>query len=80
MLITDNKWRKETISRLRRAINVDITDANYPWMVRTYLRSQRREVNADGTKRKIDMFGLACVGSIINYSRYILLLIFLGIP
>ena len=79
MLITDDSWQKEPKPRLRRAINVDIADDNYPWMARIFLRSQRKEEHPDGTKGEIDMFGLACVGAIINYSRYILRLLLLSI-
>ena len=71
MIITDISWRKEIQSGLGRALNVDVSEADYPWMARTRLYTQKRTTNADGTTGPIEKVVGACVGSIINYSRYI---------
>ena len=72
MTITDVSWRKQAKSGLGRVINVDTSDASYPWMVKTVVGVQRRVLNADGTRGPIDPFGMYCTGAIINYSKYIL--------
>ena len=71
MIITDISWRKEIQSGLGRALNVDVSEADYPWIARTSFYTQKRTINADGTKGPIEKVVGHCMGSIINYSRYI---------